>query len=526
MGKVDINTLTMEQYLALTHGNQASGMVKLEIRGNVNFEIKSQIMRELREDTFLGNQNDDAHEHVERILDIMSLFIILGVTHDAVMLRVFPITLIGSTKIWVERLHPGAFNTWDLLKQTFIQRYCPPSIITKQLEEIHNFKQEGDETLYQAWERYNDLLYKCPTHDLNIHQKVNIFYKGLDTVTRQLLDSQGPIPNKTSGEALEDAKHVEYLILTKNDRLMKTLKALRKLNMTPQTTCRGSIGSQDYEKSQKNQVDFVILDMVEDVRIPIILARKLLATTDAEVDVLRLLILLEVGNEKVIFKIKNNLNEPHIESVCAIRNEESVTDDDLMKIDHDLFIYNSESCIKTHEFNYLLVLNPDVFSYEVYVKESHEEIDYRCHMLDQGELWEIETVEEPNKERDIDLSSLRTIMKILDAVLDKLDDDWFTETINDKDNLDGIVDYLELKSYDDFIDINDEAYKERLCKLLVMTYKQSSLILIEKVEVTRNMIGQGESYTKVRILEIGKTPKTNANIAAVRAELMEEIDTK
>ncbi|GJY29999.1 hypothetical protein Tco_0405766 [Tanacetum coccineum] len=42
----------------------------------------------------------------------------------------------------------------------------------KHLEDIHNFKQEGDESLYQAWERYNDLLYKCPTHDINSHQKV------------------------------------------------------------------------------------------------------------------------------------------------------------------------------------------------------------------------------------------------------------------------------------------------------------------------------------------------------------------
>ncbi|GJU72742.1 hypothetical protein Tco_1264147 [Tanacetum coccineum] len=197
-------------------------------------------------------------------------------------------------------------------------------------------------------------------------------------------------------------------------------------------------------------------------------------------DVLRKLISLEVGNEMVIFKIKNNLNEPHIESVCAIRNEERVTDDDLMKIDHDFFLYNSESCIKTYEFNYLLVLNPDVFAYEVYVQESHEEIDYRCHMLDQGEPWEIEIIEDPNKERDIDLLSLvklnvhwcREILqqKGDEHKLNELqrlgkseqweDDDWFTRTINDKDNLDGIVDCLELKSHDDFIDINDEAYKK------------------------------------------------------------------
>ncbi|GKC63394.1 hypothetical protein Tco_1095992 [Tanacetum coccineum] len=45
-------------------------------------------------------------------------------------------------------------------------------MIANQLEVIHNFKQEGDESLYQAWERYNDMLYKCPTHDINSHQKV------------------------------------------------------------------------------------------------------------------------------------------------------------------------------------------------------------------------------------------------------------------------------------------------------------------------------------------------------------------
>ncbi|GJS98278.1 hypothetical protein Tco_0819448 [Tanacetum coccineum] len=46
----------------------------------------------------------------------------------------------------------------------------------KQLEDIHNFKQDGDESLYQAWERYNDLLYKCPTHDINSHQKGCAFW--------------------------------------------------------------------------------------------------------------------------------------------------------------------------------------------------------------------------------------------------------------------------------------------------------------------------------------------------------------
>ncbi|GKG57563.1 hypothetical protein Tco_0587161, partial [Tanacetum coccineum] len=79
-------------------------------------------------------------EHLKRVLDIVSLFNIPGVSHDAVMLRVFPITLTGAAKRWVDRLSPGTVNSWDLLKKDFIQRYCPPSKTAKQLEEIRNFK--------------------------------------------------------------------------------------------------------------------------------------------------------------------------------------------------------------------------------------------------------------------------------------------------------------------------------------------------------------------------------------------------
>nr|GEX35024.1 hypothetical protein [Tanacetum cinerariifolium] len=179
MAGVDINTLTMKHYFEFLRENQAPGVVKPEIEGNVNFEIKSQFMRELREETFSGNKNEDANDHVDRVLNIVCLFNIPGVSQDAVLLRVFLFTLTGTTK-----------------------RYCPPSKTATRLEDIHNFKQEIDELLYQAWERFNDLSYKCPTHDINNHQKVNTFYKGLSTTNQQLLDSQGPISGMTPTQAL------------------------------------------------------------------------------------------------------------------------------------------------------------------------------------------------------------------------------------------------------------------------------------------------------------------------------------
>ncbi|GJR08322.1 putative reverse transcriptase domain-containing protein [Tanacetum coccineum] len=50
-------------------------------------------------------------------------------------------------------------------------------------------------------------------------------------------------------------------------------------------------------------VDFVILDMTEDFRMPVILGRTLLATANVKVDIFRNTISLELGNEKILYRV-------------------------------------------------------------------------------------------------------------------------------------------------------------------------------------------------------------------------------
>ncbi|GJT20906.1 retrovirus-related pol polyprotein from transposon TNT 1-94 [Tanacetum coccineum] len=147
---VDINTFTMEQYLALIQDNIRPGIVKPEIGDDVEFEINENFMRELRHKLFKGTDEEDAHEHIRRVLEIADLFHFPGVTHDAVMLRVFPITLTGSALRWKNRFSAGSITTWDLLEKAFIRKYCPPFKTTMKLEKIRNFQQEMDKTLYHA----------------------------------------------------------------------------------------------------------------------------------------------------------------------------------------------------------------------------------------------------------------------------------------------------------------------------------------------------------------------------------------
>ncbi|GKA53423.1 hypothetical protein Tco_0746738, partial [Tanacetum coccineum] len=93
----------------------------------------------------------------------------------------------------------------------------------------------------------------------------------------------------------------------------------------------------------------------------------------------------------------------------------------------------------------------------------------------------------------------------------------------DEDDLEGILDYLEPRTYDGFIDFDDEAYNKRRCRLLGMTYEEPTLILIEKVKVTRYTVGPGEIYIKLKVLAVDKILRTKDNVAEMRARLMEKM---
>ncbi|GJR79103.1 hypothetical protein Tco_0149888 [Tanacetum coccineum] len=103
---------------------------------------------------------------------------------------------------WLRNEPTGLIKIWEDLKTKFLNKYCPSGRTAKKIEEITNFQQEPDETLYQARERFKELLMKCSQYYLIEMQEVILFYSGLDVPTRQILDSRGAVPTKTA----EDAK--------------------------------------------------------------------------------------------------------------------------------------------------------------------------------------------------------------------------------------------------------------------------------------------------------------------------------
>nr|GEW93251.1 hypothetical protein [Tanacetum cinerariifolium] len=274
----------------------APGVVKPEIRGNFNFKIKIQFMRELREDTFSENKNDDAYEYVERILDIVSLFNIPGVTHDTVMLRVFPITLTGaakrSTSMRVSNDSSDGIatitNKLDSLRRdmkklkenvhaiqvecenyegSHVNKECPLNEEVKSVEEV----------------KYREFRRPFPNNNEN-GARYQVGPPGYYTrmanqpPSRERRSSLTEITTKSKYK-----RHASFNVQKVRNRRIKINKYDYRNGRHNLEYSEGNCGKFTYKIDKFIfPVDFVILDMVEDFRIPIILGRPLLATAHAK----------------------------------------------------------------------------------------------------------------------------------------------------------------------------------------------------------------------------------------------------
>ncbi|GJW83865.1 gypsy/ty3 retroelement polyprotein [Tanacetum coccineum] len=197
----EIMAETMEQYMSKTRDEIRSGVARPTIDADIQFELKGQFLKELCDNTFSGSEYEDANEHIEKVIEIVDLIHVLKITQDQLMLRAFPVSLTGAASRWLRNEPTGSIITWEGLKTKFLNKYCPPARTAKKMEEINNFQQEPDESLFRAWERFKELLMKCPQHYLTDMQEVILFHNGLDVPTRQILNSRGVIPTKTAANA-------------------------------------------------------------------------------------------------------------------------------------------------------------------------------------------------------------------------------------------------------------------------------------------------------------------------------------
>nr|GEX41177.1 hypothetical protein [Tanacetum cinerariifolium] len=209
---------TMEELCQPTLNGQGGPIAPITIQAT-NFGLKNDMIQQVQNSCqFHRLLGDDANKHLDKFLHVTQSIKVNGVTDDALRLYLFPHSLTHHATAWFDRLPRNSINTFEQMVKMFLGKYFPPSMMTKLKNEITNFRQRPDESLFEAWECYKLSIDRCPNHNMLPVTQIYTFYNGLTLRHRDTINAAGGTFIKRQILALK-AKMVKI-----NKNLMKVLQ--------------------------------------------------------------------------------------------------------------------------------------------------------------------------------------------------------------------------------------------------------------------------------------------------------------
>ncbi|GKF76552.1 hypothetical protein Tco_0229022, partial [Tanacetum coccineum] len=111
-----------DRVVALTFG---SAITILETANE--FAIKGNHLTLVKGNQFDGRIKTNPHKHIHKFLRIYDMFKYRDTKNEAIRLMMFPLSLSGEAKTWLDELNEGTIKTKDELRTAFIRILSPSS---------------------------------------------------------------------------------------------------------------------------------------------------------------------------------------------------------------------------------------------------------------------------------------------------------------------------------------------------------------------------------------------------------------
>nr|GEV55843.1 reverse transcriptase domain-containing protein [Tanacetum cinerariifolium] len=154
---------------------------------------------------FHGLPGDDANKHLDKFLHVTQSIKVNGVIDDAFRLYLFPHSLTHHATAWFDHILKNSINNFEHMAKMFLEKYFPPSMMTKLRNEITNFCQHPDESLFKTWERYKLSIDRCPNHNMLPITQIDTFYNGLTLRHRDTINAAD-----TSAQQSESSNSITF----------------------------------------------------------------------------------------------------------------------------------------------------------------------------------------------------------------------------------------------------------------------------------------------------------------------------
>ncbi|XP_015944836.1 uncharacterized protein LOC107469970 [Arachis duranensis] len=110
----------------------------------------------------------------------------------------------GKAREWYYTQPEATVINWDMLRREFLEKHFSAEVTDRLRKEISMIIQGESETLYEYWERFNNLLYACPHHMIDKLVLISYFTEGMNPQDKTTLEgaSNGSLKKyKTADEA-------------------------------------------------------------------------------------------------------------------------------------------------------------------------------------------------------------------------------------------------------------------------------------------------------------------------------------
>ena len=132
---------------------------------NGSFELKPALINMVQASQFYGKAHEDASAHLQHFLEICGTSTIKDIPRDAILLCLFPFSLLGRTKQWFYA-NKEKNTTWALCSTNFLVKFFSMGKTNALPRKISSFQQQHDDTVPEAWERFQDYILECPHHGM------------------------------------------------------------------------------------------------------------------------------------------------------------------------------------------------------------------------------------------------------------------------------------------------------------------------------------------------------------------------
>ncbi|KAK3120726.1 hypothetical protein QOZ80_9AG0692880 [Eleusine coracana subsp. coracana] len=137
---------------------------------------------------FFGAKEENLYTHLQDLEALCQTFHHEGVPQDLYRWLFFAFSLGGKAKEWHKAASQEAKGKWSELVGNFCLHYFPLPKVQKLRREVVNFLQEDEESLAEAWTRFQALLKQGPDLGIDKNMCAQTFYMAIDKASRMHLD--------------------------------------------------------------------------------------------------------------------------------------------------------------------------------------------------------------------------------------------------------------------------------------------------------------------------------------------------